>query len=164
MNFSYCPKCGAKLSERPIGDEGSVPFCTECSRPWFGFSYPCVICLLHDGSENYALIQQSYGEKKYVCVAGFIHDGENAEQTAAREILEETGLKTQSIQYVGSWYYPKNDNLMLGFACQVERSEFHLSRNEVSTAEWFDAEIALEKLKNASIAKQLLIEWINKKY
>lgn len=137
MKFTYCPECGGRLTQKTIGDEGEVPFCGECGRPWFGFSYPCVICLLHDGAGNYALIQQTYATNNYVCVAGFIHEGETDEQTAVREIREEVGLEVQDMRYVGSYYYPKHDNLMLGFACRVNRSEFHLSDNEVRTAGWF---------------------------
>ena len=45
MQFDYCPKCGVKLVPKKIGDEGFVPRCGKCERPWFSFSYPCVICL-----------------------------------------------------------------------------------------------------------------------
>lgn len=161
MDFSCCPECGTKLNAKPIGDEGNVPFCEKCSRPWFPFSYPCVICLLHDGKDNFALIQQTYGTKKHVCVAGFIHSGESAEQTVRREIMEETGLSVVDIKYVGSWYYPKHDNLMLGYACRVEREEFRLSENEVISAGWYDRETALELLRDASIARKLLVDFTN---
>ncbi len=35
MRYVYCPKCGAKLSERPAGDDGNVPFCEACNKYWF---------------------------------------------------------------------------------------------------------------------------------
>lgn len=160
MNFTYCPDCGGRLTIKSIGDEGGVPFCGNCGRPWFSFSYPCVICLLHDGAGNYALIQQTYATENYVCVAGFIHAGETAEQTALREISEETGLKALDIRYVGSWYYPKHDNLMLGYACRVERGEFHLSESEVRNAGWFDENRARELLSRGTIGIELLNKWL----
>lgn len=86
MQFTFCPQCGGRLTQKKICDEGEVPFCGECGRPWFGFSYPCVICLLTDGAGKYALIRQTYATRNYVCVAGFIHEGETAEQTAVREV------------------------------------------------------------------------------
>lgn len=155
MDFRFCPQCGAELSRKEIGDEGGVPFCGSCNRPWFGFSYPCVICLLHDGAGNYALIQQTYATKNFVCVAGFIHAGETAEQTAVREIREETGLEVQDIRYISSYYYPKHDNLMLGYLCRVERGEFRLS-GEVKTAGWFGLEEARELLSHGTVGKELL--------
>lgn len=156
MTFDYCPKCGERLALKPIGDEGEVPFCTNCGRPWFGFSYPCVICLLTDGEGNYALIQQSYGTtSRYVGVAGFIKSGECAEQTAVREIKEETGLEVLSLRYIRSYYYPKHDNLMLGFAATVKRGEFRLS-DEVKTARWFTRDEALSVINPDSIVDMLM--------
>lgn len=160
MKFTYCPNCGRKLITKPIGDEGEIPWCEGCGIPWFSFSYPCVICLLTDGAGNYALIQQTYATKNYVCVAGFIKEQETAEQTAFREISEETGLKALDIRYVGSWYYPKHDNLMLGYVCRVERGEFHLSENEVRNAGWFDKDAARKLLKESSLAGKLLEKWL----
>lgn len=155
MEFIFCPQCGAELTRKEIGDEGGVPFCESCNRPWFGFSYPCVICLLHDGAGNYALIQQTYATKNFVCVAGFIHAGETAEQTAVREIREETGLEVRDIRYISSYYYPKHDNLMLGYLCRVEHGEFRLS-GEVKTAGWFGLEEARELLSHGTVGKELL--------
>lgn len=69
MQFKFCPECGEKLITKTIGDEGETSFCENCGRPWFSFSYPCVICLLTDGAGKYALIRQTYATRNYVCVA-----------------------------------------------------------------------------------------------
>ena len=160
MQFTFCPDCGGRLIKKSIGDEGEIPFCESCGRPWFSFSYPCVICLLTDGAGNYALIRQTYATKNYVCVAGFIKEQETAEQTAVREISEETGLEVLDMRYISSYYYPKHDNLMLGYACRVERGEFRLSESEVKTAGWFDESGARELLSHGTIGKQLLDRWL----
>lgn len=107
MKFRFCPECGAELIGRAIGDEGEIPFCENCGRPWFSFSYPCVICLLTDGEGKYALIRQTYATKNYVCVAGFIREQETAEQTAIREVREETGLEVQDIRLPGQLVLPE---------------------------------------------------------
>ena len=155
MKFTYCPDCGRKLTAKVIGDEGEVPYCETCGRPWFSVSYPCVICLLTDGAGNYALIRQTYATKNYVCVAGFIKEHETAEQTAVREIREETGLEAESLRFIRSYYYPKHDNLMLGYLCRVKPGEFRFS-GEVETAGWFSLEEAQELLSHGTIAKELL--------
>ncbi|MGN0688229.1 MAG: NAD(+) diphosphatase [Oscillospiraceae bacterium] len=159
MTFEYCPKCGSRLIPKPIDDEGEIPFCESCDRPWFSFSYPCVICLLTDGKDNYALIRQSYGTTdRYVCVAGFMKTGECAEETAVREIKEETGLDVKRLQYINSYYYAKNDNLMLGFVATVERAEFHLS-DEVKTARWFTRAEAISTANPGSIVEKLMRDY-----
>ncbi|MFR0871628.1 MAG: hypothetical protein ACLSG5_09670 [Oscillospiraceae bacterium] len=37
------------------------------------------------------------------------------------------------MRYISSYYYPKHDNLMLGYLCTVKHGEFRLS-GEVETA------------------------------
>ena len=81
------------------------------------------VCLLTDGAGKYALIRQTYATRNYVCVAGFIKEHETAEQTALREIREETGLEVLNMQYISSYYYPKHDNLMLGYLCTVKHGD-----------------------------------------
>ena len=53
-------------------------------------------------------------------------------------------------------------NLMLGFACKVKKADFTLS-DEVETAEWFLLHIAVNKLRDGSIAQLLLKEYINER-
>lgn len=158
MTFEYCPKCGASLIPKPIGDEGEVPFCPSCERPWFSYSAPCVICLCTDGEGGYLLIRQSYGVKKFACVAGYLKAGETAEQTVSREIAEETGLEAEKLTYVNSYYYPKHDNLMLGFAVKVRRSEFRLS-DEVESARWFTKDEALAAVNPDSVVMRLMRDY-----
>lgn len=156
MDFIHCPVCGEKLGGRQIGDEGIVPYCEGCKRPWFPFSYPCVICLAINEDNEIALIRQTYATTRFVCVAGFISHGETAENTVVREIGEEIGLEVQSVRYVGSYYYEKNDNLMLGFAARVKKAPFRLSENEVETAQWFSVEDAEKELSKGTTGICLL--------
>ena len=155
MQFKFCPECGEKLITKTIGDEGEISFCENFGRPWFSFSYPCVICLLTDGAGKYALIRQTHATRNYVCVAGFIKEHETAEQTALREIREETGLEVLNMRYISSYYNSKHDNLMLGYLCTVKHGEFRLS-GEVETAGWFGLEEARELLSHGTVGKDLM--------
>ena len=159
MQFKFCPQCGGKLTTKQVGDEGEIPYCESCGRPWFSFSYPCVICLLTDGEGRYALIRQTYATKNYVCVAGFIKEQETAEQTAIREVREETGLEVVKLRYINSYYYPKHDNLMLGYVCTVKPEEFRLS-GEVERAGWFTLEETQELLSHGTVGKELLRDYL----
>lgn len=154
MVFKHCPQCGEKLILKEIGDEGSVPFCGSCSRPFFSFSYPCVICLVTDGAGQFALIKQGYVSERYVFVAGYVQRGETLEAAAAREVEEEIGLKVKSVRYLESRYFERDDNLMAGFEVTVEHGDFSLSR-EVDSAEWFDKESAKERLTGSKVCIEL---------
>lgn len=163
MDFTFCPRCGEKLRPKLCGDEGEVPYCESCKRPFFPFSYPCVICLCisEDGSEI-ALIKQGYVSENYVNVAGYVKHGETPEVTAVREVKEEIGLDAVSVRYVGSWYHAKSDNLMLGFECKVKKGELVLS-SEVDEADWFTLESARNLLRRDSIGMSLLEKFLDRR-
>ena len=163
MQFKHCPDCGRELVQRSIGDEGLIPYCEACQRPWFPYSTPAVICAVHDEEGHIALIEQTYGEKRFVCVAGFVKAGETLEACVQREIAEEIGQEVTAIRFVRSYYYEKRDQLMLGFAAKVRRSDFRLS-GEVGCAEWFTPSEALERLQNAKIARQLVADALDAGY
>lgn len=160
MQFSFCPDCGAALTPKSIGDEGMVPFCDACSRPWFSFSYPCVICCVFNETEDRVLlIRQNYVGDRYISVAGYVKQGETIEETARREVKEETGLTPCSVQFVKSYFYEKRDQLMFGFAVRVKAGEIALSC-EVDEAKWFSVAEALQRLREGSIGIQLLEDYL----
>lgn len=158
MEFTYCPDCGERLISRPIGDEGETPYCNNCKRPFFGFSYPCVICLCVSETEEIALIKQSYVSENYVLVAGHIKAGENAENTAVREVFEETGLIVTSCRYLLSRYHSKSDCLMLGFLCRVKKGELRLS-GEVDSGGWFSVSETEGLLRQGSVGIEMLHQY-----
>jgi NAD+ diphosphatase len=113
MHFTYCPHCGNKLIDREIGDEGMIPFCEACQVPLWDMFSTCVICAVINEFDEIALIRQQYvSATNYVCVAGIIQLGENAEETAIKEIKEEIGLDVKKIQYICSYFYDKKHMLM----------------------------------------------------
>ena len=74
MRYSFCPVCGNKLVYKPVGDEGEIPFCQGCERPWFDSFYTCVLSVVVNENDEVLLIRQSYGDTaKYVGVAGFMN-------------------------------------------------------------------------------------------
>lgn len=158
MKFTYCPDCGERLISRPIGDEGETPYCNNCKRPFFGFSYPCVICLCVSETEEIALIKQSYVSENYVLVAGHIKAGENAENTAVREVFEETGLIVTSCRYLLSRFHEKSDCLMLGFLCRVKKGELRLSE-EVDSGGWFSVSETEGLLRQGSVGIEMLHQY-----
>ncbi len=163
MKYVYCPQCGEKLGAKIIGDEGEVPFCKACSRPWFDSFATCTITLVINEYDEVALLRQGYvSQDFYVCVAGYIKCGETAEETAAREVFEELGLPVEDLRYTRSYFMEKNDMLMLAFEARVKKAEFKLSQ-EVDRADWLTFEEAHGKMRPGSIAIQLLERYFSKK-
>lgn len=161
MKFKYCPTCGENLVQKEIGDEGLTPFCNNCSRPYFDWFGQCTISAVINEYNEIALLKQDYvSTTNWVLVAGYIKQGENLEEAAIREVEEETGQKVNKITYISSYYYEKRELLMIGFRCDVKKSEFNISK-EVDKVEWHGLNEAVNLLRKGSIAQQLLLSIIN---
>lgn len=156
MRFTYCPICGVKLVNKDIGDEGLLPFCNNCSRPYFDWFGLCIITAVINEYNEVALLKQNYvSTTNWVLVAGYVNQGEALEDAVIREVSEETGQKADKVTYVSSYYYDKRDLLMVGYRCDVKKREFNISK-EVDNIEWHKLPEAVDLLREGSIAKQLL--------
>ena len=141
MHHEFCPKCGSRLVPRAAGDDGDVPYCEQCGQYWFDSFACCVIILLANECGEVCLLRQSYLSSRYMTyVAGFIKPGESAEEAAAREVKEETGIETGRLDYAGTYWFADREQLMHGFVAFVPKQNFICSQ-EVDEARWVpDAE------------------------
>lgn len=155
MHFSHCPNCGQKLASRVLGDEGLVPWCETCSRPWFDAFSTCIIAAVMNQKGEVLLQRERRRPDREVLAAGFIKPGESAEDTARREIAEETGLTVTSMRYVASYPHMNGDMLMLGFCAQAE-GKLQPSESEILSARWCTPEEAVAALREGSIAQQVV--------
>lgn len=146
MRYKFCPECGSALTDRKAGDEGNVPYCEHCERFWFDSFGSCVIVLVANEYNEIALLQQNYMSTEYMSfVSGYICPGENAEETAMREVEEEIGIKLESLEYAGTHWFAKKELLMHGFIGCAKRKEFVLSE-EVDNAIWVPALDIVDKI------------------
>ncbi len=158
MKFKYCPECGKLLSQRELGDEGLVPWCDQCEKPWFDMFSSCIIALVYNEKGEIALLQQNYISTKYRnLVSGYMKPGESAEDCAIREIEEEIGMKALSVEPVGTWWFGKKDMLMLGFFVKVNKETLSLS-SEVDNAEWAKIETAINMVHPAGSVSHALVQ------
>lgn len=136
MHHIYCPVCGTKLIDKEAGDDGFVPFCTECDQYWFDV-FPCAsIVLVANEFQEVALIWQSYLSTEYAgFVSGYITPGETAEETAYREVEEEIGIKLDSLEYVSTVWFGLRGVLMHAYVGHCKKADFTLS-SEVDRALW----------------------------
>lgn len=156
MRFSYCPYCGKKAEMKEIGDEGVIPYCDVCKVPLWDMFTTSIIAAVVNEYDEVALLRQEYvSTTNHVCVAGVMKPGESAEDTVVREVSEELGLDVKSVKYIKSYPYRKKEMLMLGFRADVDKKDFTLS-GEVDDAEWVKFEDALPRLREGSIAWQLV--------
>lgn len=144
MRFTYCPDCGSRLGERELGDEGMVPWCDSCGKPWFDMFSTCVIALVANERDEVLLLRQGYISTQYCnLVSGYMTPGETAEAAARREIKEETGLDIEALELVGTWWFKRKGLLMIGFTARATAGQALRLSVEVDSAEWRDAATAL---------------------
>lgn len=155
MRYTHCPDCGRILTARELGDEGLVPWCDECRRPWFDSFSTCIITAVMNADGQVLLQRESRRPEMEVLVAGYVKPGESAEDATRREIAEETGLAATSLRYMGSWPHGGGDRLMLGFAAQAE-GETRPDSTEVVSSRWATLDEAVAALREGSIAQQVV--------
>ncbi|MBN2794288.1 MAG: NUDIX domain-containing protein [Clostridia bacterium] len=156
MLFSYCPKCGEKLVLKSFGDEVDIPYCEICKSPYFDYFGQAVIVAVFNEHQQVVLLKQNYVSSEHRgLVAGYLKQGTSAEENAVREVLEETGQVTESIQYVKSYWHENKELLMLGFLVHVKRRAFNDSK-EVDEIDWFERNHALTLVREGSIGKEHL--------
>lgn len=164
MRFHYCPRCGSKLTTRTMGDEGDVPYCEGCEIPLFDMFSTCVIALVVNEVGEAALLRQNYiSDQYYNLVSGYMKPGENAEDTARREVAEELGLTVTGLEQAGTYWFGKKNMLMIGFFAQVKKEPIKRSC-EVDLARWVPLEETLGLVHPEGSVSHALVETYLKKH
>lgn len=159
--MEYCYKCGTKLENRFLEDEGMVPYCHCCQEYRFPiFSTACSMIVMNKEKDKVLLIKQ-YNRDAYILVAGYVNIGESVEHTVIREVKEETGLDVIGLEFNQSEYFPKSNTLMINFSCVVDSEEFELN-DEVDEAKWMSFKDAYDNIMAHSLAKSFFKHYINK--
>ena len=156
-NHKYCGRCG-KMMVRD--DKERMLRCDSCHNMEFPKICPAVIIGVTDG--NRILMSKYAGRtyKKYALLAGFTEIGETVEETVAREVMEEVGLKVKNIRYYKSQPWAFSDTLLMGFYCDLDGSdEITLDREELSLAEWFAREDIPVEPSRDSLTNEMIIKF-----
>lgn len=132
----YCGRCGGETLH---DDKERMLRCPGCGNMIFPKIAPAVIVALTDGDR---ILMTKYADreyKKYALIAGFTEIGETVEETVAREVMEEVGLKVKNIRYYKSQPWGVDSNLLLGFFAEVDGDDtIHRDEKELAEAEWFE--------------------------
>ena len=110
-----------------------------------------VIFRKNDASVEIALVAVKDG-KVWCLPKGIIDKGEEPDETAIREVSEETGLKGRVIEKLGEinyWYYLKEENAKCRktvhfFLLEYETGDISKHDWEVDKAAWFQIDDALK--------------------
>ena len=141
----------------PVAGEAVMLRCPDCGNMIFPKIAPAVIVAVIDG--NRILMSKYAGRayKKYALIAGFTEIGETVEETVAREVMEEIGLKVKNIRYYKSQPWGVDSNLLLGFFADLDGDDtIRLDENELSEAEWFERDAMPAHDDGISLTREMM--------
>ena len=162
MHFTFCPHCGARLGSVPFGDDGRVPWCKACHKPFFDIFPVVAITMVVNEEDEVALLKPKYmSEQYYNFVSGYVQPGEAAELCAAREVQEEIGLQARDVHFVCSHWESEQQMLLLGFVARATKGSFTLSE-EINAAKWVPVAQALDLVyPEGNITHTLLVQYLH---
>ena len=151
----FCGRCGQPLAP---SDKERMLACSACGHTVYPKICPGVIVAITAGDR---LLMTKYAGRpyaNYALVAGFTEIGETLEQTVAREVMEEVGLKVKNITYYKSQPWAFSSSLLCGFFAEVDGgTTVTLQTDELASAEWFTrAEIELPP-DNLSLTREMMM-------
>ncbi len=131
----FCGRCGTKTVH---DTKERMMLCPNCGNMIFPKICPAVIIAVTDGDR---LLLSKYAGRaftRYALIAGYTEIGETLEQTVAREVMEEVGLKVKNIRYYKSQPWGVDGNILAGFFCDLDGDDtIILDENELSMAGWY---------------------------
>lgn len=148
----FCGRCGAKMEHAKT--ERAMK-CT-CGNRVYPRIMPAVIVGVRNG-DKLLLTQYRRGFAHNALIAGFTEIGETFEETVAREVMEEAGVKVKNIRYYKSQPWGVANDILAGFYCDLDGSdEIHMDANELKIAHWVNrGEIELQP-DNFSLTNEMM--------
>ncbi|WIJ46247.1 NAD(+) diphosphatase [Curtobacterium citreum] len=106
---------------------------------------------------------------RYSLLAGFVEPGESLEDAVRREVWEESGVRVEEPEYLGSQPWPFPASLMVGFRARAVDGDPSTARPdgvEILDVRWFSRDDVRERAGNTlllpgrtSIARAIIEEW-----
>jgi len=138
-SHAFCSKCG---QPSVMAEAGWKRGCVACGTEHFPRTDPVAIMLAHKGDK--CLVGRGPGWPKgfYSCLAGFVEPGETPEMAAARELMEEAGIKSraETAEYLFSQPWPFPSSLMMGVLIEADSEEITIDPKEIEEAKWITRE------------------------
>lgn len=149
----FCGRCGQKMVHSKT-ERGM-----ECEACHF-ISYPRIMPAVIVGvinKDRLLITRYRSGYQHNALVAGFTEIGETLEETVAREVMEETGLRVKNIRYYKSQPWGIANDILMGFYCDVDGdSDIHMDENELKYAEWVKKEEIVLQPDDFSLTNEMM--------
>lgn len=148
----YCGRCGKKMHH----DEKERCMVCQCGNRSYPRIMPAVIVgVLNKDKILVTRYREGYGYN--ALIAGFCEIGETVEETVAREVMEEAGIKVKNIRYYKSQPWGIANDILLGYYCEVDGDDtIQLDKNELRYGAWLTQDELELQPNNYSLTNEMM--------
>ncbi|MDF9824260.1 NAD+ diphosphatase [Breznakia sp. PF5-3] len=150
----YCGRCGHVFKH---SDKERMLYCEKCDNMEYPKLAPAVIVGIRNNDKLLLTKYRDRSHTKYALVAGFAEIGETIEETVAREVMEEVGLKIKNLKYYKSQPWGLTDTLLMGFYADLDGDDtITLDEEELAVGEWVHREDIEDDYSRMSLTGEMI--------
>lgn len=149
----FCGRCGKPMVH---SEKERAMTCPECHYTAYPRIMPAVIVGVLNG-DKILLTKYRNGYNHNAMIAGFTEIGETVEETVAREVMEEAGVKVKNIRYYKSQPWGVANDILMGYYCDVDGDDtIHMDANELKYAAWTAREDIVLQPDESSLTNEMM--------
>ena len=130
--YNFCPNCATPLQTIALMEDGGPKErlrCPACDFTHWNNPTPVLAAIIELADRDGQVLlarNAAWPGKMFALITGFMEAGESPEEGIAREVLEETSLRCDSLKLVGVYEFIRMNQLIVAYHA-VARGEISLS-------------------------------------
>ena len=116
--YTYCPQCATPLAFITQAEDGGDKMrlrCPACGfTPWNN-PVPVLAAVIEYDGQILLARNAAWPGKMYGLITGFMEAGETPQEGIAREIAEETNLRTESLDLIGVYDFQRMNQVIIAY-------------------------------------------------
>lgn len=130
----FCAQCGGPT----VAIEGGARrACGGCGARHYPQVSPSMIVLVTRGDRCLLARRPRAQANRFTCLAGYVEPGESIEESVAREVEEESGVRVDVVRYHSSQPWPFPATLLIGCHAEAASEQITVDGVEIAEARWF---------------------------
>ena len=125
QDFRYCPACATELQMLSAPEDGGPKTrlrCPSCGYTHWNNPTPVLAAVIELTDRDGQLLlarNAAWSGKMFGLITGFMEAGETPEEGIAREVAEETSLKTSSVELIGVYDFQRMNQVIIAYHAQA---------------------------------------------
>lgn len=158
----FCGRCGTPAVH---DDKLRMMRCPSCGNMIFPKICPAIIVAVVNGDKILLTKYSGRAYKNYALIAGFTEIGETAEETVAREVMEEAGVRVKNIRYWNTQPWGIESDLLIGYFADLDGDDqITMDRDELSLAGWYTRDQMDIPADDVSLTNDMIRAFIENRY